>query len=70
MVRILNGLFQLNLESKILGKTGAPNGSVPQNICFSGNVSLAGRCGRNSMTLEGKCCWESDNSGCVKGFDV
>ena len=29
-------------------KTGAPNGSVPQNICSSGTFLLAGRCGRNS----------------------
>ena len=27
--------------------TGAPNGSVPQNICSSGTFLLAGRCGRN-----------------------
>ena len=35
--------------------TGAANGSVPQNICSSGQVLLAGRCGRNDMSLEGKC---------------
>ena len=29
-------------------KSGAPNGSVPQNICFSGTFLLAGRCGRNN----------------------
>ena len=28
--------------------SGAPNGSVPQNICFSGTFLLAGRCGRNN----------------------
>ena len=28
--------------------TGAPNGSVPQNICSSGTFLLAGRCGRNN----------------------
>ena len=27
---------------------GAPNGSVPQNICSSGTFLLAGRCGRNN----------------------
>ena len=27
---------------------GAPNGSVPQNICPSGTFLLAGRCGRNN----------------------
>ena len=35
--------------------TGAANGSVPQNICSSGQVLLVGRCGRNDMSLEGKC---------------
>ena len=34
--------------------TGVANGSVPQNICSSGQVLLAGRCGRNDMS-EGKC---------------
>ena len=29
-------------------KSGAPNGSVPQNICSSGKFLLAGRCGRNN----------------------
>ena len=28
--------------------SGAPNGSVPQNICCSGTFLLAGRCGRNN----------------------
>ena len=28
--------------------SGAPNGSVPQNICSSGTFLLAGRCGRNN----------------------
>ena len=51
-------------------RTGAPSGSVPQNICSSGNFLLAGRCGSNVMSLEGKCCWVSDNSGCLKEFDV
>ena len=49
---------------------GAPNGSVLQNICSSGNFLLAGRCGSNVMSLEGKCCWVSDNSGCLREFDV
>ena len=30
-----------------INSTGAPNGSVPQNICSSGTFLLAGRCGRN-----------------------
>ena len=29
-------------------ETGAPNGSVPQNICSSGTFLLAGRCERNN----------------------
>ena len=31
-----------------LNNTGAPNGSVHQNICSSGTFLLAGRCGKNS----------------------
>ena len=50
--------------------TGAVNGSIPQNICSSGQVLLDGRCGRNNMSLERKCCWEKDNLGCLRGFDV
>ena len=29
-------------------ESGAPNGSVPQNICSSCQFLLAGRCGRNN----------------------
>ena len=29
-------------------RSGAPNGSVPQNICSSCKFLLAGRCGRNN----------------------
>ena len=32
----------------ICHSAGAPNGSVPQNICSSGTFLLAGRCGRNN----------------------
>ena len=49
--------------------TGAPNGSVSQNICSSGKFLLAGRCERNSMSFEGKCGWEKDNRGCLRGFE-
>ena len=31
---------------------------------------LAGRFGKNNMSLEGKCCWEIGNSGCLRGFGV
>jgi len=34
---------------------GAPNRSVPQNICSSGKFLLAGRFGKNDMSLEGTC---------------
>ena len=51
-------------------KSGAPNGSVPQNICFSGQVFLAGKFGEINMSLEGKCCWAIHNSGCQRGFVV
>ena len=40
------------------------------NICSSGKVLLAGRCGRNNAILEETCCWEKDNSGCLNRFDV
>ena len=49
---------------------GAPNGSLPQNICSLGKSLLAGRFRKNNMSLEGKCCWDIDNSGCIRGFDV
>ena len=38
-----NGLFLISLYH-----SGAPNGSVPQNICSSGTFLLAGRCERNN----------------------
>ena len=42
----------------------------PQNICSSGKFLLAGRFGKNNMSLEGKCCWEIGNSVCLRGFGV
>ena len=33
--------------------TGAPNGSVPQNIFLQANFCWAGRFGKNAMSLEG-----------------
>ena len=41
---------------------GAPNGSVPQNISSSGKCLLAGS-SKIIVSLEGKSCWEIDNSG-------
>ena len=29
---------------------------------------LARWCGRNNMSLQGKCRWEKNNSGCLRGF--
>ena len=45
-------------KSKASVNSGAPNGSVPQNICSSGQFLLAGRFGKSNMSLEVKCCWE------------
>ena len=44
--------------------SGAPNGSVPQNICSSGTVLLAGRCGRNNSP------WKESVAGknIIQGF--
>ena len=54
-----NRNFSLKYEkSKASVNSGAPSGSVPQNICSSGQFSLAGRFGKNNMSLEVKCCWE------------
>ena len=43
-----NSLHASQLQSTQQTSTGAPNGSVPQNICSSGTFLLAGRCGRNN----------------------
>ena len=40
------------LEKVFHAPTGAPNGSVPQNICSSCKFLLAGRCGRNNSPLK------------------
>ena len=45
-------------KSKASVNSGEPNGSVPQNICSSGQFLLAGRFGKNIMSLKVKCCWE------------
>ena len=37
-----------------MNSSGAPNGSVSQIICSSGKFLLAGRFGKNDMSLEGK----------------
>ena len=58
------------LDSCTKFESGAPNGSVPQNICSSGQVFLAGKFGEINMSLEGKCCWAIHNSGCQRGFVV
>ena len=33
-------------------------------------VLMAGTFGKNDMSLEGKCCWERDSAGCLRGFIV
>ena len=48
----------------------APNGSAPQMMCSSRKFVLARRFGKNNTSLKGKCSWEVDNSGCLKGVDV
>ena len=42
--------FLFRTQNEILRRhdSGAPNGSVPQNICSSCKCLLAGRCGRNN----------------------
>ena len=50
--------------------SGAPNGSFPQNISSSGKLLLAGGLERIICHLRGKCCWEIDNSWCLRGFYV
>ena len=50
--------------------TGAPDGSVPHNICSACKFLLAGTFGKNDTSLEGKCCWERDSAGCWREFVV
>ena len=40
-------------QSQIFTWSGAPNEPVPQNICSSGQFLLAGRFGKNCISLEG-----------------
>ena len=48
----------LYLHCNLLSLRRAPIGFVPQNICSSANFLLAGKFGKNNMSLEGNCCWE------------
>ena len=50
--------------------TGAPDGSVPHNICSACKFLLARTFGKNDTSLEGKCCWERDSAGCWREFVV
>ena len=54
--------------------SGAPNGSVPQNICSSRKIFAGWEIWKINMSLEvaleGTCCWEIDMSGCLRGFVV
>ena len=51
-------------------QTGAPNGSVPQNICSSGIFLLAGRCERNNSPWKESVAGKKDNLGRQRGFEV
>ena len=50
--------------------SGAPSGSVSQNICSSCKVLLTGRCGRNNSPCKESVAGKKDNSGCERGFEV
>ena len=54
--------------------SGAPNGSVPQNICSSRKIFAGWEIWKINMSLEvaleGTCFWEIDKSGCLRGFVV
>ena len=50
--------------------SGAPNGSVPQNICSSYKFLLAGRCGRSNSPWKESVAWKKDDSGRQRGFEV
>ena len=53
-------MLKLSPDTDVEGAdTGAPNGSVPQNICSSGKFLLAGRFGKN-MSLEIGKLWVSE----------
>ena len=67
---ILKHFIDLKFSLRFTLHGGAPNGSVPQNICSSGNILLAGRFRKINMSLDGKCWWEIDISGCLRGFGV
>ena len=67
---ILKHFIDLKFSLRFTLHGGAPNGSVPQNIFSSGNILLAGRFRKINMSLDGKCWWEIDISGCLRGFGV
>ena len=49
MIIAVNFPYILHINTGYDGHSpGAPNGSVPQNICSSCKFLLAGRCGRNN----------------------
>ena len=54
--------------------SGAPNGSVPQNICSSRKIFAGWEIWKINMSLEvaleGTCCWGIDKPGCLRGFVV
>ena len=38
--------------------------ALQTNLCWLGDLE------KNNMSLKGKCCWEIDNSGCLRQLDL
>ena len=53
-----------------MNSSGAPNGSVSQIICSSGKFLLAGRFGKNDVSLEGKYWGEKGKPGWELVFEI
>ena len=53
-----------------MNSSGAPNGSVSQIICSSGKFLLAGRFGKNDVSLEGKYWGEKGKPGWELVFKI
>ena len=67
----MNGNIMTSLSSTSTSMlSGAPSGSVPKKSVLLANFCWLGNVGKNNLFLEGKCCWEMDNSGCLRGLDV
>ena len=67
----MNGNIMTSISSTSTSMlSGAPSGSVPKKSVLLANFCWLGNVGKNNLSLEGKCCWEMDNSGCLRGLDV